>query len=141
MDVHFCKYYTGTGYPPTNKFCRICERAPKACDILWQKVVDLSLSNRGGAVTLPHTRAVMFPNKNNWNIVHLRINVKWNLPKEDFLHFIATGRAQMGRKDQRLDPKVSPSMTRQEPYAQPIVSELGGMNIPEIVTVRRMQKS
>jgi hypothetical protein len=89
--------------------------APKACDNLWQRVVDLSKSNNNEALVLPHTRAVMYPNPNNWDIVHLRINSQWNLTKEDFLHFIATGRAQLGRKEQRQDPIVSPSMTRQEP--------------------------
>jgi hypothetical protein len=82
----------------------------------------------------------MYPNPKNWNIVHLRINTKWNLGKEDFLHFIATGSAQMGRKDERLNTKVSPSMTRQEPYVQSIVMALGGENIPEITAVRRIQQ-
>lgn len=73
-------------------------------------------------------------------MVYLRVNSQWNLTKEDFLHFIATGRAQMGRKEQRQDPRVSPSMTRQEPYVQSIVKILGGSSIPEIMMVKREQK-
>jgi hypothetical protein len=82
----------------------------------------------------------MYPNPNNWNIIHLKINTKWGLPKEDFLHFIATGSAQMGRKGKRLDKCASPSMTRQEPYVQSIVMALGGESIPEITAVRRIQQ-
>jgi hypothetical protein len=81
----------------------------------------------------------MYPNPNNRNIVHLKINTKWGLPKEDFLHFIATGSAQMGRKGERLDKRSSPSMTRQEPYVQSIVAALGGDTIPEIILVRQVQ--
>jgi hypothetical protein len=81
----------------------------------------------------------MYPNQNNRNIVHLKINTNWGLPKEDFLHFIATGSAQMGRKGERLHKRASPSMTRQEPYVQSIVTALGGDTIPEIIMVRRVQ--
>ncbi len=83
----------------------------------------------------------MYPNPHNRDIIHLRINCQWNLTKEDFLHFISTGSAQMGRKEQRLDPVVSPSLTRQEPYVQSIAEALGGDNIPEIVNVRAVQGS
>ena len=83
----------------------------------------------------------MYPNSKNGNIVHLQINTKWGLPKEDFLHFIATGFARMGRKGERLDKSASPSMTRQEPYVQSIVTALGGENIPEITAVRRIQQN
>jgi hypothetical protein len=82
----------------------------------------------------------MYPNPNNRDIVHLKINTKWGLPKEDFLHFIATGSAQMGRKGERLNKFTSPSMTRQEPYVQSIVTALGGEIIPEITAVRRTQQ-
>jgi hypothetical protein len=46
----------------------------------------------------------------------------------------------MGKKDQRQDPKRSPSLTRQEPYVQAIVKQLGGMGIPEIEKVKAVQK-
>ena len=141
MDTKFCKYYKGTGFPPTNRFCRECPVSSIACDKLWQLVVDLSNSQKGLPGALLGTNAVMFPNPNNWNIVHLRINSQWNLGKEDFLHFIATGQAQLGRKTQRLDPVVSPSMTRQVPYVQSIVQALGGYQIPEIEAVKKVQKS
>ncbi len=140
MDLTFCTHYQGDALPPTNRFCRNCPLAKIACDPLWSRVVVLSQSNKGDAVRLPGTRAVMYPNSNNWNIVHLKINTKWGLPKEDFLHFIATGFAQMGRKGERLDKCASPSMTRQEPYVQSIVTALGGENIPEITAVRRIQR-
>jgi hypothetical protein len=140
MDPGFCVRYRGNALPPTNRFCRECPVAPEACDKLWSLVVDLSRSNNGDAVKLPGTRAVMYPNRNNRDIVHLKINCRWGLGKEDFLHFISTGHAQMGRKGMRLDPFASPSMTRQEPYVQSIVAALGGEDIPEIVAVRQVQR-
>jgi len=82
----------------------------------------------------------MYPNQHNRAIVHLKINTRWGLPKEDFLHFIATGSAQMGRKGERLNLRSSPSMTRQEPYVQSIVEALGGEEILEIQSVRQVQK-
>jgi hypothetical protein len=81
----------------------------------------------------------MYPNTGSWNIVHLKINTRWGLPKEDFLHFIATGSANMGRKGRRLDKGASPSMTRQEPYVRSVVAALGGDDIPEIRAVRQGQ--
>jgi len=140
MDVHFCRRYEGTGLPPTNRFCRNCPNAKIACDRLWSLVVDLSNSRNGEAVRLAGTRAVMYPNPGNRDIVHLKINTKWGLPKEDFLHFIATGFAGMGRKGERHNPRASPSMTRQEPCVQSIVEAIGGMDIPEIKAVRQIQK-
>ncbi|MDO9323421.1 MAG: hypothetical protein Q7T80_00505 [Methanoregula sp.] len=140
MDITFCAHYRGDALPPSNRFCRDCPMAKIACDSLWSLVVALSESNGGDAVRLPGTRAVMYPNSNNGKIVHLKINTKWGLPKEDFLHFIATGFARMGRKGERLDKCASPSMTRQEPYVQSIVTALGGGNIPGIMAVRRIQK-
>ncbi len=140
MDITFCAHYQGNALPPTNRFCRTCPMAKTACDTLWSLVVALSQSNGGNAVRLPGTRAVMYSNSGNRDIVHLKINTKWGLPKEDFLHFIATGSAQMGRKGERLNKRASPSMTRQEPYVQAIVTALGGKYIPEITAVRRIQQ-
>ncbi len=139
MDLTFCVHYRGDALPPTNRFCRHCPMAKTACDPLWSRVVALSQSGGGEAVPLPGTRAVMYPNPRTWDIVHLKINTRWGLPKEDFLHFIATGSAQMGRKGKRLDTRASPSMTRQEPYVQSIVTALGGDGIPEIRAVRKVQ--
>ena len=138
MDIRFCVRYSGDGNPPSNRFCRSCDSDP--CEKLWQRVVGLSLSNKGGPVHLPPTRAVMLPHPANHTMVKMRINTTWTLPKEDFLHFIATGKAGMGRSGRRQDPSASPSMTRQEPYVQAIVGALGGWNIPEIVHVREMQE-
>lgn len=117
----------------------MCPHAQVACDRLWQRVLDLAGSNGGEPVPLPGTRAVLFPNPENSNFVRLRINCRWNLPKEDFLHYIATGHAKMGRRGQRSDPRASPSCTRQEPYVQAIVELLGGMDIPEVKAVREVQ--
>lgn len=140
MDIRFCSRYEGTALPPTNRFCRTCPHAGIACNRLWALVVALAASRGGDAVPLPGTRAVMYPNHKSPDIVHLKITTKWGLPKEDFLHFIATGHAGMGRKGQRLDPASSPSMTRQEPYVQAIVKAIGGEGIPEIRAVRRVQE-
>ena len=141
MDIHFCHYYEGNGLPPSNRFCRICPQGSLACNALWDLVIALSVSNGGKPVPLPGTRAFLFPNPKNRDIVHLKINVRWGLPKEDFLHFIATGHAQMGRKSDRHTPETSPSMTRQEPYVQAITQLLGGDDIPEIIADRTIQQT
>jgi len=140
MDIAFCIHYQGNALPPTNRYCRDCPVAAIACDPLWLLVVALSQSCGGDAVPLPGTRAVMYPNLGNRDIVHLKINTRWGLPKEDFLHFLATGYARMGRKGERLDKHASPSMTRQEPYVQAIVAALGGPGIPEITAVLQVQR-
>ena len=140
MDIHFCKFYQGDENPPSNRYCRNCSSSQIACDTLWQRVVNLSNSNKGRPVILSGTNAVLYPNLKNWDLVYLKINVQWNLSKEDFLHFIATGRAQMGRAYQRQDSITSPSLTRQEPYVQAIVEILGGWQIPEIQAVKNIQK-
>lgn len=138
MDIQFCCRYRGDGSPPTNRFCRTCRNA--ACDALWEKVIALSMSEDGRPVALPPTRAVALPHDANTWMVRLRVNVTWALPKEDFLHFIATGNAGMGRKGDRQNPCASPSMTRQEPYVQAIVDALGGWEIQEILRVRKVQR-
>lgn len=139
MNINFCQHYQGDGSTKTNKYCRNCPQSSLACDKLWQLVVELSRSNNGKPVPLNGTNAVLLPNQ-NWNIVHMQVNIRWNLPKEDFLHFIATGHAKMGRKEYRQDSKTSPSLTRQEPYVKSIVQLIGGENIPEIRNVRDIQK-
>ena len=141
MRTDFCVHYKGTGFPPTNRYCRECPVATDACDNLWAMVIELSKSNNGMPVPLPETRAVIYPNPKNWQIVHLRIKSQWNLGKEDFMYYIATGHAQPGKKDQRQDPLVSPSMTRQEPYVRAIVQAIGGDKIPAIDSVRLIQLS
>jgi len=133
MDLSFCRYWQGSGYPPQNKYCRNCPHSYRACDIVWDEVVQLANSNGGLPVRLPGTHASLLPNNNNNNIVHLKVNSKWNLSKEDFLHFISTGHAKMGNRNQRHDPTKSPSLTRQEPYVQSIVRLLGGYTNPLIV--------
>jgi hypothetical protein len=140
MDVRFCVQYRGDGTPPSNRFCRSCPVRGEACDALWDRVIALSRSNGGAPVPLPPTRAVMLPHPKNPDFVRMRINCTWTLPMEDFLHFIATGHARMGRKGHRQEPFASPSMTRQEPYVQAIVEALGGWRIPEIVRVIAVQR-
>ena len=140
MNIKFCRYYHSDGQPPTgNKYCRACGDAI-ACNILWKRVIDLGNSKNGEPVHLIGTNAVLYPNTNNRDIVHLRVNVQWNLPKEDFLYFIATEHAKRGRKNQRTESQTSPSLTQQEPWVNSIVKMLGGWNIPEIVEVRKVQK-
>ncbi len=82
----------------------------------------------------------MLPHDANGSMVKMRVNVTWSLPKEDFLHYVATGKAGMGRKGDRQNPESSPSMTRQEPYVQAIIEAIGGWGIPEILMVREVQK-
>ncbi len=140
MDLNFCQYYIGDGNPPTNRYCRECPKSYIACDNLWKLVINLANSNGGKAVSLHGTNAVLLPNPNNTNIIHLEVNVRWGLAKEDFLHFIATNHAQMGKANQRQGPKTSPSLTRQEPYVQAIIKQLGNMGIPGIDKVKSVQK-
>jgi hypothetical protein len=140
MDVRFCARYRGDGSPPSNRFCRSCPFRKEACNALWERVIVLSRSNGGEPVALPPTRALLFPHRSNPDFVRMRINCTWTLPVEDFLYFIATGHAGMGRKGQRQDPASSPSMTRQEPYVQAIVEALGGWEIPEIARVKKVQQ-
>ena len=140
MDLNFCKKDIGDGYPPTHHYCRDCPESNIACDNLWKLVINLANSNGGKAVSLLGTNAVLLPNFNNPNIVYLKVNKRWNLGKEDFLHFISTGNAQMGKAIQRQDPNTSPSLTRQVPHVQAIIRQLGGMRIPEIDQVKSIQK-
>lgn len=137
MDVNFCRRYIGDGTPPSNRYCRSCPCA--ACDRLWRRVVALAGSNGGDLVPLPGTRASLSPNPGNPDIVRMQVNCRWGLPKEDFLYYIATGHAGMGRRGGRADPRASPSMTRQEPYVGAIVALLGGMETPETAAVRAVQ--
>jgi hypothetical protein len=140
MDLHFCNHYLGDGNPPTNRYCRNCPYSNVACDNLWYLVLRLAQSGNGHAVIVRGTNAVLFPNPNNSDLVGLKVNASWNLSKEDFLHFIATGHAKMGRAHQRQDPDSSPSLTRQEPYVQAILEMLGGRNIPEVIALRHFQQ-
>jgi hypothetical protein len=111
MDLHFCRYYAGNGYPPSNRFCRVCPHAWRGCDALWERVVELAGSNGTDPLPLPGTRAVLFPHPNSPYFVRLRVNVEWNLP----------------------------SMTRQEPYVGAIVEMLGVWQCDEVARVRRIQ--
>ncbi len=140
MEIRFCRFYEGDGYPPTNRFCRTCIMADVGCNDLWQRIIGLSESGNGAPVPVQGTRALLYPHPKNRNSVRLKINCTWYLPKEDFLHFIATGHAGMGRKGDRQNPRSSPSMTRQEPYVQALVGMIGGWDLPEVVKVRRIQK-
>ena len=139
MDIHFCQHYQGDGHPESNKYCRGCPKSDLACDHLWQLVRDLSDSNGAEGVSIPSTNATLLPNVNNEDTVYLKVNAKWQLPKEDFLHFIATGWARGGNADQRQDSTRSPSLTYQGSYLPGIEQMLGGDDIPEIQAVRKMQ--
>ena len=139
MDLSFCQHYHGNGTPPSNRYCRTCLRGSDACDALWQQVIALADSGSGMPVPLAWTRAVIFPHPGNPDLVRLQVNVRWNLSKEDFLHFIATGYAGMGRKGRRDDPQASPSMTRQTPYVQAILAAIGGAESPGVQAVLRVQ--
>ncbi|MDG6258042.1 MAG: hypothetical protein QCH35_10660 [Methanomicrobiaceae archaeon] len=139
MDINFCRYYTGDGYPPSNRFCRACPEAWRGCDALWETVLSLARSNGDTPLPLPGTRALLFPHPSSSEFVRLKVNAEWNLPREDLFHFIATGHAGMGRKDERHNPGSSPSMTRQVPYVGAIVALLGGSQWDAIAAVRRVQ--
>jgi hypothetical protein len=139
MDIHFCRFYVGDGYPPSNRYCRACPHACRGCDALWERVIALAASNGGRPLPLPGTRAVLSPHPTSPHFVRLRVNTVWNLPREDWFHFIATKHAGMGRRGDRNNPRSSPSMTRQEPYVGAIVELLGGWGCAEISRVRSIQ--
>ena len=138
MDPNFCQYYEGDGSRPSNRYCRDCPHSHLACDVLWEKVIELSTSNDGAPVKIPNSNAYLLPPKRDSNIVYLRVTSEWGMPKEDFLHFISTGYAKSGTANQRSEKTRSPSLTRQEPYVQGIVAFLGGKAIPEITAVRQV---
>lgn len=140
MDINFCVHWKATGNKGDNQYCRTCPEAAKACNTLWNKVKALSESHNNKAIDLPNTSAALLPHLKNEDVVRLQVNARWNLPKEDFLHFIGTGYAKNGKADQRANPKVSPSLTRQEPYVQAVVELLGGGEIEEIKEVIKVQK-
>ena len=139
MDTSFCARYRGDGSAPSNRFCRNCPHAEEACDALWDRVKSLSESRGNEGLPLPGTRAVLLPHPKR-EFVRLRVNCTWGLPIEDFLHFIATDHAGMGRRGVWDDMAVSPSKTRQTPYVQSIAALLGGDECPEIRAVRRVQQ-
>lgn len=150
MDSRFCKHFQNPEIKLERpyQYCRSCPTADRACDKLWQMVVDLSNSNGGNDVPLPHTTKLIFPNTTTWEIVYLRKNAEmktthpktfWRLNKEDFLYFISTGYAEPGFKEQREDPLVAPTMTRHTNTCQVIIEAIGGNDIPEIIAVRRIQ--
>jgi hypothetical protein len=114
--------------------------ADKGCNELWQQIIALSESHNGNPVPVRGTRAFLYPHPKNRDLVRLKINCTWNLPKEDFLYYVATGHAGMGRKGDRHNTRTSPSMTRQEPYVQSLVEMIGGLDCPWILKVKRIQK-
>ncbi len=146
MDSTFCKHYRGDLLDKPHMYCRSCDKAPIACDILWKCVRNLANSNDEKPVELKGTHAKLSlyrnnPNRRNPDIVYLQVNKDpWSLPKEDFLHFIATGYSKGGLKHQRDVLTTSPSLTQQEPWVNAIVEMLGGTNIPEIKAVIEVQK-
>jgi len=145
MNINFCKYYQGDGYPPTNQYCRSCENAHIVCDKLWGKVRELANSKPGERTPLKNTNANIslfrkIPKRNNPKIVYLKVNSIWGLPQEDFLHFISTRHSQGGNQDENQNPLTSPSLTQQEPWVNSIVDMLGGWKIPEIEAVTKFQK-
>lgn len=136
MDIHFCQHYEGDGELDSNKHCRTCLKSYLACDRLWQLVKDLSDTNDGNGVVIPNSTAVLLPNHNSEDTVYLRVRSQWQLPKEDFLHFIVTGYARGGNRDQRQDPTKAPSLSHQGKHLPGITELIGGDDIDEIQAVR-----
>jgi hypothetical protein len=50
---------------------------------------------------------VLPPNRKNPDIVRLQVNCRRGLQKEDFLHYVATGHAGLGRQGEQSDPRAS----------------------------------
>jgi len=108
-------------------------------------VRNLAGSNNGDPVHLKNSQLkISLYRKNrhhtNINLVYLRKESIWPLPKEVFLQFIATQQAQWGFSDERDDPQKSPNLTKYGNELNSIVDMLGGWNIPEIIAVKEVQK-
>ena len=146
MDVNFCKYYRGDGqFSPGNQYCRTCPEELVACNKLWALVRDLASSNGGEPVPLKNSQlelSLFRKNRKhtNFNLVYLRKNAIWPLPKEVFLYFISTGCTNWGFFDDRNDPQKSPNLTKYGNELHSIVEMIGGWNIPEIIAVKKVQK-
>jgi len=147
MDTDFCKHFKGNGLKaPGNQWCRSCDKASIACNPLWECVRRLANSTNGKLVPLKnsHLSLTLYRTDRtriNPNLVYLRKeSTPWPLPKEVFLHFIATSNSEWGHKDERALPEKSPNLTKYGPELDSIVEMIGGWNIPEIVAVIKVQK-
>lgn len=147
MNVKFCKHYYGDGQlSPGNQYCRTCIKSSIACDALWERIRHLANSNEGNPVFLKNSKITLTlyrtdPKRVNPNLVYLTKNSTWPLPKEVFLHFIATSNSQWGNADERAEPQKSPNLTKYGSELNSIVEMIGGWNIPEIVAVIKIQKT
>ena len=148
MDTSFCKHYKGDGFQaPGNQWCRTCDKAPIVCNVLWERVRQIANSNSGKPVPLKNSSLSLtlyrtVPNRINPDLVYLRKKKSpWPLPKEVFLHFIATSNSEWGHKDERALPEKSPNLTKYGPELYSIVEMIGGWNIPEIIAVIKVQRT
>jgi hypothetical protein len=143
MDVNFCVNYIGDGSKGTRQYCRECLKSSIACNNLWQMVVNLAESNGENGVLFKRKRGkdfVLLPPRKDRSIARLKVNVNWPLYKQDFLHFVSTGSSKGGYQDEFKDPTKSPSLAFNESYIRAIVEHIGGMDIPEIKKVRKVQR-
>ena len=148
MDIKFCKHYQGDGLrAPGNQWCRTCDKALIACDELWECVLHLANSNNGKPVLLKNSNISLTlhrkdPKRINPDLVYLRKkSTPWPLPKEVFLHFIATSKSEWGHNDERTLQEKSPNLTNYRSELYSIVEMIGGWNIPEIVAVIKVQRT
>lgn len=117
MDTSFCNKWKGSGIFPENKYCRICDC--EVCSELWRIVKELASKNDyEGIVTETETgkpyRLFTTPRQSKdickfQSLSSDRKGVSWNIPKEDFLYVLKTGKNN------------TPSQTRQMSHVKPII--------------------
>jgi len=117
LDVNFCGNWRGSGFPPENKFCRVCPS--ELCDRLWRIVKRLASENNFEGMifeTMTGKRFRLFTTSGQsehickfQSLSPDRKGVAWNIPKEDFLYVLKTGRND------------TPSRTRQKSHVEPVI--------------------
>ena len=148
MDTSFCNHFKGDGLKaPGNQWCRSCNKASIACNPLWEQVRKLANSNNGKPVPIKNTNLSLSlyrtdQTRVNPDLVYLRKkSTPWPLPKEVFLHFIATSNSNWGHKDERALPEKSPNLTQYSSEMFSIVEMIGGWKSPEVIAVIEIQKT
>ncbi len=125
MDLNFCVNWQGDGSPGQNKFCRDCPQRAGPCQQLWaafRGLANPTLEVPGPTQLRLHRRTPA--GGENLDIMYFQVNARWNLPIEDFLHFVKTGCGGAGQREIYDDPMASPSRTTQGHFVKRLMSGL-----------------
>lgn len=114
MDLNFCANWRGDGSPEQNKHCRRCPNRAGPCQTLWAAARALAAPTLALPGPSPlHLHRLTPAASENRDILYLQVNARWNLPIEDFLHYVKTGYAGPGVAGVYDDRTASPSRTSQ----------------------------